>query len=129
MNLHAIAAPFVGIVNPPVSGTWYQNAGETTAASGKRTPNYTAVPDQSFQVQALAGPELELVEGLNIQGVKRSVHMSGLPNAVDRKAQAGGDLLEFDGAKWLVAVILESWGTGADAWSRVAVVKQIDDVA
>lgn len=130
MNLHAIAGPFVGIVNPPVPGIWWRNAGAVTAPSGKRAPSMTAVPDQSFQVQALSGPELALVEGLNIQGVKRSVHMSGLPNAVDRKANAGGDLLEFDGgdgtAKWLVVVILETWGLGVDAWSRVAVVKQMD---
>lgn len=126
MNLHAIAAPFVAIVNPPVTGTWWKNTPGTTSASGKRTPTLTAVTGQSFQVQALSGPDLELVEGLNIQGVKRSVHMLGLPNAVDRKANAGGDLLEFSGAKWLVAVLLETWGVGDEAWSRVAVVKQID---
>ena len=125
MNLHGIAAPFVGIVNPPVSGSWWQNTGSTTAGTGKRTASYVEVPDQSFQVQALTGPELELVDGLNIQGVKQSVHMSGLPQAVDRTTNTGGDVLEFRNAKWLVIVILENWGEGDAAWSRVAVVKQL----
>ena len=129
MNLHAIAAPFAAIVNPPVSGVWRRNTGYTTLPSGTRVPRYDDAPDQSFQVQALSGPDLGLVEGLNIQGVERAVFMNGLPNAVDRKTGAGGDLLVFGGDTWLVAAVLESWGVGDEAWSRVAVVKQIDVVA
>lgn len=126
MNLHAIAAPFVGIVNPPVTGSWWQNSGYTTDDSGKREPILTEVTGVSFQVQALTGPELERLDGLNIQGVKRAVYMNGLPNAVDRTDDAGGDLFDFSGATWLVVGILECWGSGDDAWSRVAVVKQLD---
>jgi len=126
MNLHAIAGPIAGIVSGTVNGLWQRNAGYATTPAGKRTPSYLDVPDTSMQVQALTGPELALVESLNIQGVKRAVYMNGDVKAVDRASGEGGDLLTFNGAVWLVTVILETWDSSG--WCRVAVTKQNDMV-
>lgn len=132
MNLHAIAAPYVAIVNPAVPGALLVSSGYTTSAAGKRTPAYAASVAVMVQVQALSSGELELMEGLNIQGVKRGMYLNGDVKGVDRAAGDGGDLITFDssadvpgalqGTTWLVSVVLETWDTGG--WCKVGVVKQ-----
>lgn len=135
MNLHAIAAPLVGIVNPPVDGSWLKSTGYTTGANGKRAPTYAAAVPLSMQVQGLTGPELKLVDALNIQGVLRAVHLPGDVRGVDRKDDGGGDLLKFsDGASvpeglrdttWKVTLVMETWDSAG--WCRVIITKQTDN--
>ncbi len=135
MKLHAIAAPIVAAVNPPVRGQLRRSTGYTTGASGKREPTYADDEELSMQVQGLTGPELKLVDGLNIQGLLRSVHLPGDVKGVDRKSRAGGDLIAFDdGADippalsntvWLVELVHETWDTSD--WCRVIISKQLDN--
>lgn len=122
MNLHGIVSPLIAAVNPHVVGSVLASAGYTTAPSGKRTPNFSRTDGVTMQVQALAGEELKLVDGLNIQGVKRAVYLFGDIKGVDRVEAKGGDLLEFLGSTWLVVTVLETWDTAG--WCKVAVAKQ-----
>lgn len=135
MNLHAIAAPLVGIVNPPVPGDWLKSTGYTTASDGKRAPAYAAAVPLSMQVQGLTGPELKLVDALNIQGVLRAVHLPGDVRGVDRKDGGGGDLVKFGAdvpaglanTTWLVTLVQETWDSSG--WCRVIITKQNDRAA
>lgn len=120
MNLHAVAGPIVGVVNPPVIGKVHISRGYTTLPSGKRAPDYDTRLGVSLQVQALTGPELKQLDGLNIVGVKRGVYLSGDFEALNRAKEKGGDLLEFGGATWLVVMVFETWPD----WCKVAVVEQ-----
>lgn len=132
MNLHAIAAPFVAAVNPHVPAALLINTGYTTSAAGKRAPAFANPVPIMAQVQALSGGELQLMEGLNIQGVKRAMYLYGDVKGVDRAAGDGGDLISFDtsvdvptplqGTIWLVSVVLETWDTSG--WCKVGTVKQ-----
>lgn len=132
LNLHALASPFVAIVNPPVPATFLASDGYSTAANGKRTPAYLSGVPTAVQVQALSGGELELMEGLNIQGVKRAMYLSGDVKGVDRASGDGGDLITFgatpdvpaplQGTVWLVSVVLEAWD--ATGWCKIGAVKQ-----
>ena len=122
MNLHAIASPLVAAVNPNVTGTLRDNQGYTTTAAGKREPVYGETTGVLMQVQALAGPELALVDGLNIQGVKRAVYLFGDVQGVVRPDAKGGDILLFSDRVWLVIAVLETWGVAE--WCKVAVVLQ-----
>lgn len=124
MNLHAIAAPFAAIVTGKTSATWLRSTGYTTAASGKRTPAYDTVPNVDIRVQSLSTDELKLLDGMNIQGIKRAVYVSAKISAADRKDGKGGDLLQFGGATWLAVVILEDWDQSG--WCKVALTKQMD---
>ena len=134
MNLFALASPVVSIVNSPVVGRLVRHTGYTTAANGKRTPSYASPETLAMQVQALSGPELALVEGLNIQGVKRAVHLPGDVRGVDRQNGTGGDLITFGtagnipaglrGTTWLVTIVLETWDSAG--WCRVAITKQVN---
>ena len=66
----------VGIVNPFVPVTLNQSNGYNTAGDGTRTPAFTTSP-QSVQVQALSAPEIQHLDGLNIQGVLRKAYLNG----------------------------------------------------
>ena len=133
MNLHAIAAPLVGIVNPPINGDWLKSTGYATAPNGTRAPTYADAVTLSMQVQGLTGPELKLVDALNIQGVLRAVHLPGDVRGVDRKDGGGGDLVQFGagappslaGTTWLVELVQETWDSSG--WCRVIIKKQIDN--
>lgn len=122
MNLHAIAAPLVGVVNPNVVGDLVTNQGYTTDDAGRRTPALVTTPGVRMQVQALTGPELAQIDGLNIQGIKRGVYLYGDVQGVSRPEAKGGDLLRFSGREWLVIAVLETWGEAE--WCKVAVVLQ-----
>lgn len=132
MNLHAIAGPIVAAVNPMIPGELSRSTGYVTAATGKREPSYAAAETIDMQVQGLTGQELRLVESLNIQGVKRAIHLPGDVQGVDRAKGTGGDLIRFGsgsrvpaglrGTVWLVTLVMETWDTGN--WCRVAAVKQ-----
>ena len=132
MNLQDITAPLIAAVNPPITGQWLVSAGYSTSASGKRSPAYAAPVAVSMQVQALSGPDLRQLDGLNIQGTKRAVYLRGNVEGANRPDAKGGDLLVADsgadvpghmrGKTWLVHVVLEAWDTGG--WSKVAVTEQ-----
>ena len=126
MNLHGIAAGVVAAVNPPFTGSWVQNTGYTTAASGKRTETTTQVDGLSMQVQPLTMREIQHLDSLNIQGTLRAVHMNGVVQGLNRPSSKGGDVLliptgltgtSYD--TWLVVQVLEGWE--ADGWCRLAV--------
>lgn len=132
MKLHAIAAPLAGVVNPLIPGTLLRSTGYVTSAAGKRTPSFAAPETINMQVQALTAPELAQLDSLNIQGIKRAIHLPGDVKGVDRTNNTGGDLITFGtdpavpaglrGTTWLVVLVMETWD--ASDWCRVAVVKQ-----
>ncbi len=134
INLHALVAPAISILNTPIPGSWLAASGYTTAGDGARAETYASPVMADVQVQALAGTELELVDGLNIQGEKRAFFMNGNVRGQDRVTKAGGDLIKFaatadvpasiQDSTWLVIMVLETWdGPG---WCRFAGVRQTD---
>jgi CMP-2-keto-3-deoxyoctulosonic acid synthetase len=81
-----------------------------------------------MQVQAVDASMLKHLDGLNIEGVLRSVHMWGNTQGVVRVSQHGGDLLYFRDVPtgtlrvWKVVKVVETW---AD-WCHVIVNMQTD---
>ena len=126
MNLHAIAAPIIAVVNPPVTALVRFSLGTyTTSADGKRTPDYSAPTALSAQVQALTYRDLQQTSGadhigaggLNLQGTRRAIYFFGDVEGVVRVTGQGGDLVTFPGAVggfppgtvWLTVQALETW--------------------
>ncbi len=65
----------------------------------------------SAQVQALTFRDLTQVSGLNLNGTRRGIYLSGDVEGLVRSQGKGGDLITFpDGSEWLVALVLEAWG-------------------
>lgn len=131
MNLHALAMPLIGAVNPNiVDAVCSQSTGYTTLPSGKRVPTYNNFCFDC-QAQSLTFQDLQHLDGQNIQGVRRAIYLSGAIFAIVRVAQKGGDILTFpdrtfpEGNVWLAALVLESWSQAG--WVKVAITLQTDE--
>jgi hypothetical protein len=131
VNLHAIAAPYVSIVNPMLPVTLYISAGSGTSPDGTRVPSYAPPRSVLGQVQALTYRDLIQISGLNLNGNRRAIYLLGDVEGVMRPVDKGGDLIVFpDGTVWLVATALETWGKAGstDTWCKVAATLQVGTV-
>lgn len=125
MRLRSIVNGAIQGINRDQPIAWVQNSGYTTAADGKRTPNQTSTQVWA-NVQALSGTDLRHVDGLNMQGIMRSVYLRGDVEGIVRAQGKGGDILQFPMVpggtvqNWLVTLVMETWPT----WARVIVTLQ-----
>lgn len=125
MNLNALVTPYIAAVNPLVSANWYVSTGWTPTAAGKRIPTYGPPIAVMIQDQALSGKDLQHIDGLNLQGVFRSVYLSGNIEGVNRPEAKGGDKFTWNGRTWLVVLVTEPWSDSA-GWTRFVVQLQND---
>ncbi len=129
MNLHAIVSGAIGTVNPFVTATIQRSNGEyTTLPDGSRVPSYGDSITASVQVQALTADEIKHLDGLNIQGVRRAIYLTGAVASLVRDQNEGGDLIQFaagtfpEGDVWLIAIVLEAWSQSN--WVKAAITLQ-----
>ncbi|CUW48294.1 hypothetical protein IFJ82_03040 [Novacetimonas hansenii] len=120
MNLFGAAVAVVGAVGPGSAATLKLSTGSVGNADFTRTPQYRVVA-ATVWVQALSSDELAHVGDLSQQGALRVVYVAGDVGGMDRAAGTGGDIVNFDGADWLVVRQMEQWGT---AWSKLMVRRQ-----
>jgi hypothetical protein len=129
VNLRAAANLVTRGINPNVRCELWHSTGSTTAASGKRAPTYSKLPIY-VQAQALSYSDLQQLDGLNIQGVRRAIYANSQVMSIVRVQQQGGDLLVFpsgtfpEGTTWLAAHVLERWLQ----WCKVAITLQVDQL-
>lgn len=125
MKLRSIVNGAIQGINRDTVVTWVQSSGYTTAPDGKRTPTQTSTP-VCANVQALSGTDLRHMDGLNMQGVMRSVYLYGDVEGIVRANGKGGDILQFPMTpggtvqNWLVTQVMETWSS----WCRVIVTLQ-----
>lgn len=125
MDLRGLANAYTRTVNPNVVAQYLRSTGYTTAADGRRTPSFAPAVDLTVQVQAMSADDLKQVSGLNVQGEKRAMYITGDVAAVSRPDGRGGDLLTLpDGSHWLVTLPLEDWKPSA-GWVKVCCVRQM----
>lgn len=122
MNLHRIANSAVRRVNPNIVAIVRRYLGETTGPGRKPIPQYSPDEQITIQLQPLSKGDMQHVDGLNIQGLFKSIHVNGNFYSVNRTMQKGGDLFIIDGQTWLVIEPLELWPD----WCRLLVCLQVD---
>ncbi|MCL5500442.1 hypothetical protein M5Y49_17345 [Escherichia coli] len=122
MNLHRIANSAVRRVNPNIVATVRRYLGETTGPGRKPIPQYAPDEQITIQLQPLSKGDMQHVDGLNLQGLFKSIHVNGNFYSVNRTMQKGGDLFIIDGQTWLVIEPLELWPD----WCRLLVCLQVD---
>lgn len=132
LNLHGIVRGAINAVNPDIIGQHLVSTGYFQDTDFSQVPQYAAPADVGLQVQALSGRDLQHPNFVNVQGVKRSVHMFGNTQGQVRVDAKGGDLLKFpqvlggDICTWLVVVVFETWNPTGPGWCKVGVVLQTD---
>lgn len=124
LNLHKISNSLIRSVNPNIPAIVRRYIGEVIGAGSGRKPTPRYAPDEqiTIQFQPLTRGDLQHVDGLNIQGLFKSIHVNGSFYSVNREMQKGGDLFIVDGKTWLVIEPLELWPD----WSRLLVCLQVD---
>jgi len=121
MNVHGLASCCTGAVHPPVLATIRTSTGATGLPSGKRVPTYTTTTGP-VSIQALAGKDIQHLNGLGLQGVTRKAYCYGAVNGIIRASGQGGDLLTLpDGTIWKVATVFETWPD----WCAVGLSQQV----
>ena len=121
MDLHAIAAGAIAPIHPMVPLIIFVSDGSTTTADGTRVPSYRPSVTRLGDVQNLTYRDLAQLDGMNQQGIRRAIYISGRVDGLIRSERKGGDLIQTpDGASWLVVEVLEYWPT----WCKVAVTLQ-----
>lgn len=130
MNLHSIARQSIAAVNPMVPVSIQISTGNTTTADGARTPTYAPAVTLLAQVQPLTWRDIQQLDGLNIQGIRRVAYLNGEIDALVRINNQGGDLVTFppepqfaNGSVWLVAHMLEMFTLTA-GWCKAALTLQ-----
>jgi hypothetical protein len=124
MNLHGLVGPVISVVNPLLTVSVQVSTGFTTTASGNRTPTYAPAVSVAAQVQPLSWRDLQQLEGLNLQGVRKAIYLNGEIDGLVRQTSQGGDVITFpDGTVWLVVMILEGWNITA-GFTKAAIVQQ-----
>lgn len=122
MNLHRIANSAVRRVNPNIVAIVRRYLGENTGPGRKPIPQYAPDEQITIQLQPLSKGDMQHVDGLNLQGLFKSIHVNGNFYSVNRTMQKGGDLFIIDGQTWLVIEPLELWPD----WCRLLVCLQVD---
>jgi hypothetical protein len=95
LNLHAVVRAPIQSVNPDIMAAYLQSRGSVIQDDGSVLPAYAAPFYVRIQAQPPTGRDLRHAEYLNLQGVLRTVYLYSNPQAVDRVAARGGDLLMF----------------------------------
>lgn len=125
MNLRGLANSVTQGINPNVSAQYEASNGYAVAAGGKQTPTYAAAVPVTVQVQPLTAQDLRQLEGVNLQGERRAIYVSGDWRGVSRPDFRGGDRFTLDdGSVYLVVLELENWAA-TSGWAKVAATRQI----
>ncbi len=112
----------ISVVNPEIPVELRASTGYTIDSEGQRLPAFADPVTIMCQVQALTFRDIQMLDGLNLQGERRAVYCEGRISGLVRQDNKGGDLLTFpDGTVWLVAMVLEAWPD----WVKVAVTQQM----
>lgn len=121
MNLHSIVSGAIGAVNPFIKIKIEISTGYSISDDGERTPSYAAPVFVMAQVQALTFTDIQKIEGLNIQGERRSVYVNGRVDGLVREDSKGGDKVTLpDDTEWLVAQVIEPWPD----WCKFIITRQ-----
>lgn len=122
MNLRAITRTISAVINPEKMATIKVNSGYTTTRSGDRVPMYTELYNIGAQVQALTEQDIQHANMLNVGGSTHVIYLSGQLDALVRRDNKGGDLIQVDNRIYLVTGVPEAWPD----WCKVFVTLQLD---
>lgn len=127
VDLRGIANAASDTVNPNIIVSVLASTGSTiSSTTARQVPAYADPVTGPAQLQALDGSELRQLDGMNLQGVLRSIYLRGLLAGAIRADSKGGDLITIAAqtnvpapfvGTWLIVKIFESW----PLWTKAAI--------
>lgn len=121
MNLHSIVRNAINHVNPFIEAQVMVSDGFEIGPGRKQVPKYLPAQSVSIQLQPLSRGDLQHVDGMNIQGLCKSIHINGNFYGTNREKSIGGDLFIIGSETWLVIEPMELWPN----WSKLLVQLQV----
>lgn len=121
MNLHRIVSAAIGRVNPFIEARVKVSDGFEMGPGRKQVPKYLPSQPITIQLQPLSGEDLKHVDGMNLQGLLKSIHVNGSFYGTNREKSIGGDLFIIGNETWLVIEPMELWPD----WCRLLVQLQV----
>jgi hypothetical protein len=127
MDLRGIANAASDTVNPNILVTVKRSSGYTVGAGQKQVPSYAPGVIGPAQIQALDSSDLKQIDGMNLQGVLRTIFLKGNLAGVVRVQSKGGDIViipapSIHQGTWLIAKVLETW----ELWVKAVIVLQVN---
>lgn len=109
MNLSSIANSAIQSILPNRAITLKKYAGFTINEYAERIPSYYTV-DIYADIQDLSSSDLSFAEKIGLQGQLRNIYIHAPDNLrANMQGESGGDLVNFDGADWLVIKLVEDY--------------------
>ena len=121
MNLYAISRAGITRVNPDQVIKFFKSDG-CENIEGTLTPKFKEPIELLSQIQSLSNGELAHVDALNRSSLYKNFYLTVDASSVSRKDGSGGDLIEWDGKRWLVDEVIEE----CPGWAKVRGVMQVD---
>lgn len=118
LNLHALARPFVTMVNPEVTVIILESAGFAVVDYEQRPAWRPAVAVQA-QAQPVADKTLQFLVQQRQNTIWHDFYLPGEWHGLNRAQGKGGDLLYWAGFEWQVDQVLERW----PGWCKVRCVQ------
>lgn len=125
MNLHGIAGPVIAAVNPMIPVGLKISLGQSLPApDGTLVPRYSDEISVTGQIQPVTWGDLQMLDGINLGGVRWKIYLHGEINGVVRPEKKGGDIVIVRGGRhqgeWLTVQVLEQFPD----WVCAAIVLQ-----
>lgn len=122
MDLLSLTNAAIDVVNPRIllSIQIYRGTGKDEAF--RPVPLYDPPILRMGQVQSMEWRDIQMLDGLNLQGTRRKIYIYGALDGIVRATDKGGDLITDPNCNvWLVAQVLEHW---EGRWCAVAATLQ-----
>ena len=120
MNLHALVSPIIAAINPGVPAQYQASIGTRVSTDFTQVPAYAPAVTVTVQRQPISWKDLQQLSGINLNGERCVMYVTGSWQAVSRPNTKGGDLITLsDGSVWLTVQLMEDWAF-TSGWVKVA---------
>lgn len=124
MNIHEIIRNAINNVNPmqPVKVLKFKDF--SVDEYGINTNTYEEV-ETIARIQPISSFKLQHINNFNSSNVYKKAFLNGFQNGLNMALSTNGDMLEFDGKRWLIIEAPQTWSyTG---WNELTLCLQNDN--
>lgn len=124
MNIHEIIRNAINNVNPMQPVKVLKFKGFSVDEYGINTNTYEEV-ETIARIQPINSFKLQHINNFNSSNVYKKAFLNGFQNGLNMALSTNGDMLEFDGKRWLIIEAPQTWSyTG---WNELTLCLQNDN--